>query len=470
MAVSEAGMALLQRLDDYAVGGREVTPAAESFNNLKTRRVGLGTVTSWTNYEAVHINPAYKSLNSAYDFLRLDGPLPGNFMDRVLVMDFDIYDKSGNLKALQEVTPDEILDRLLEGGFPLPYCYIQSGTAGNFHMMWVYKYPKPRVFVKGFLRKVYRSWGADPRFTNSTMRNPLYLEAHDPSSVHWWDEWATREPLLEEVSDLITEDDSKKPSGSTRTRVATPSEGGLFQPRLSQTQLEFRMRQARDGDGRWHLLRSWLLRRIMSAYDGVGIPPNDMMSLAEWGNQLFSQPMEDRRVRELAGYWTPARQEWYVARQVKAGESNPKAILEHKQAVLKYFEVYDLREELLHYLKIGLDNLPQDLRERDRQYQGRKLAPTKTPCYAYLAWMLRWEDRDEIDMDTGEVLNTTTAAAQVRSILSNGNRQEYSREEYLSFLEDFDLTNEEEVGMMKPPMLGTSNNQLASTKGLTYAC
>lgn len=73
-------------------------------------------------------------------------------------------------------------------------------------------------------------------------------------------------------------------------------------------------------------------------------------------------------------------------------------------------------------------------------------------------------------MDTGEVLKTTTAAAQVRSILSNGNRQEYSREEYLSFLEDFDLTNEEEVGMMKPPMLGTSNNQLASTKGLTYAC
>lgn len=472
MQVSESGLTMLRRLNDYSIGGQEVTPAVESYDNLKMPRVGLGTLSSWTSYEAVHINPAAKSLRAAYKSLRIEASPPKSFWDRVVLMDFDIYDKFGVLKAATSITPEEVLARLKEFGITMPYCCIRSGTQGNFHMMWVYKTPQPRTYANRFLKQVYTSWGADPRFTNSTMRNPIFLEARDSSAVHWWYEWVSEEPLLEDVRDLIPLGAPTAPPPERSSRGSgflVPSSRGRFRSRLSQHQLEIAMSRAEDGDGRWHLLKSWLVRRIMAECNGFPICNETIRSWVEEGNQLLKVPMVPRRLEELISYWTPARQEWYVARQVKAGESNAMAVITHKQAVLKYFQVYDLRQELLHYLKIGMDNLPEDLRERDRQYRGRKLAPNRVPCYAYLAWMLGWEDKNDIDLTTGEVITTVTAEAQVKSTLSNGARLGYSREEYLDILESVDLTNEEGLVTIESSTAGDTCDKISPRKGLLYA-
>ena len=87
MALSAEGSTLLKLLGDYAIGGVNVTPAAESYSNLHVSRVPLRTVDEWTNYEAVHINAAKRSMEAACLKLRINPPL--EYMDRVLLMDFD---------------------------------------------------------------------------------------------------------------------------------------------------------------------------------------------------------------------------------------------------------------------------------------------------------------------------------------------------------------------------------------------
>ena len=111
---------LLSLLDDYSVGGTKVTPGVPSYANLRQRRRALKTVEDWTSFEAIHINAAGASLRNAYKDLGWRHDPPTEFQDRVVLMDFDIYDKEGNPKGVV-ITPDEVLSRLQSEGFPLPY-------------------------------------------------------------------------------------------------------------------------------------------------------------------------------------------------------------------------------------------------------------------------------------------------------------------------------------------------------------
>lgn len=164
--------------------------------------------------------------------------------------------------------------------------------------------------------------------------------------------------------------------------------------------------------------------------------PKETLRAATEGNKLFEEPMDRRRVLELANYWTEKQQRGYILRQKLAGASNEQAQVNHQDALIRYFTAVDLRDDLIHYLTVGLDNLSPELQARDAQFEGTKLSPRGGPCYAYLAWMLGIEPKEEVDLITGEILKEVSPAAQVKNLLANGKRSGYSRSEYEDLVRD----------------------------------
>lgn len=428
---------LLSLLDDYSVGGTKVTPGVPSYANLRQRRRALKTVEDWTSFEAIHINAAGASLRNAYKDLGWRHDPPTEFQDRVVLMDFDIYDKEGNPKGAV-ITPDEVLHRLQSEGFPLPYCYTQSGTSGNFHMMWVFSSPQPRAGNMNLLKEVYSYWGADPAYTNSTMRNPIFSSVQPNHEVHWWSEWSDQPPTLDKVQDLYprtTVPVIKVPEGVLqrgRSKSTTaPSSKGKFRNRLSDKQLVQLMQEAEDQDGRWYMLRSWVARHMRKAVleSGEALSNRQVAELVEEGNQLLKEPLELHRVRSIVSYWSPSQQWEYVIRQRRAGEANThirsRALSSREAAATRYFEVLDFRDKVATYL--ANNNFPPHLSTLNETYTGTRSDRKGVPCYAFIAWLLEISPREIIDKDTGEVTREIPPATQVRSILTNGKKAGYTR-------------------------------------------
>lgn len=404
----------LEYLDDHAVGGSVLTPAVESYSQLNRKRVGLITVEDWKCMEAVHINPGPKSLLDAYESAHLDPDIRLN--DRVLVMDFDNYDSQGKLKSQVLVTLPDVLSRLRELSFTLPFCAIQSGTPGNFHLMWVYTEPYNRKYTQRIFRHVYEYWGADTKFNNSVMRNPLYLDTHFPGSVSWWDEWADSAPLLAHPLDLLPDDfDARQLSPTTGSRK---EHRGKYKPRMSEKSLVEAMTGAGAGDNRWKMLNSWIIRKIWDTTENLDrfLGRTEVRELAAEGNGLFAEPLPESAVRGIEKYWTRSQQMWYCRRQLAAGAKK----VEQGHARAKFIQVSRMKETLEAHLVSGIP-LPSELLPLDATYSGRKLAPKKSVCYPYLAHMLDFDDKEYIDVRTGEI-RTITAANQVKNILGDGKR------------------------------------------------
>ena len=442
MTLSLEARGLLTALDDYSVGGRSVTPAAPSYSNLKVKRVGIKTEDDWTLFEAVHINPARKSLRTACESLGVE--FDSSLMDdRVLLLDFDNYSKDGIIKVPEATSPHQLIHRLKSLGMPLPYCIMQSGTPGNFHALWVYKTPQDRNVNKYHLRLASLYWGSDPEYTNSTMRNPLYLEAHQRGRVTWWTSWASMEPLLGSAGDLVPrgfEAEVRKKSKTVKnsTNLWVPSNRGNFKDRLSDSQLEAVMREATDGSGRWHMIKSWIIRRINESIINNERPLNskEVWEALQQGNSLFAEPMDNRRLEEIKKYWSEARQKSYFDRQTIAGSSNYQAKENHEEALKRYFYVLDFKTDLEHHTKVAIGELTPELQALDRQYEGKRVAPRGGLCYDYIAWMLQVQPKLVVDPSTGEVLKEISPATQVKNILVNGKRYGYTREEYLELTND----------------------------------
>ena len=443
MTVSKYAQQMVEFLDDYAVGGKCVTPATESYQDLHHRRVALRSMDDWESMEAIHLNPAKKSLEAAYRSIHLSESLPGKFIDRAVVLDFDNYSKDGRLKVKRAVTPDSLLEQMRSMSVPLPFCYIESHTPGNFHFVWIYKFPKPRDGSMHYLRKVYSYWKADVKYTNSTMRNPVYMEQHHPGSVHWWHEWSEEPPLLNSLDQLLPIEfpeavSSKFNSTSTHS---IPSDKGRYNSGMSLSQLESQMRQARDGDGRWYLLKSWVSRKVTLKFQqsDSSFSIQEMWDVVNTGNEILLEPMDIRRVDIMARWWTSKRQGSYGRRQINAGLGNYAIMQKHKEAVIRYFDILEFKACLEAYREYSIE-LPEPYYSRDVQFSGRKRAP-RGFTHDYIAHMLGVEDSEDIDPSTGEVLIKVTRESKIASSLRNGSNLKYSHAEFVSFVVIDNLTD-----------------------------
>lgn len=418
----------LDVLNDYAVGGTMVSPGLATYHHKSRLRTALSTREDWANNEGVHINPSKDSRATALRGIGLKDD-EKYYEDRVVLLDFDIYNKDGSLKAENPQTPQEVMNRLVTGGFPLPYYWLESGTPGNFHMVWVLKVPALREDARPWVKEAYHYWGADTRYTNSTMRNPVYLSLHEPDKVHWWPEWSAERPLLEDVSQLLPSDYEVPLDTPHYQRPADYRPTYKYRTRMSLSQLEGSMRGAHDTEGRWHLLDSWVRRHIMKHHQTTGrtLHPKKVAEVVAQGNALFAEPLEARRIDSLLNYWSMAKQRWYISRQKAAGDNNEQAKYTHADAVVRYYEMVDFKEDLEKFLRGDNHNLGPTTVDRDQQFTGRKASTKGQACYAYVAWMMGLSDSETVNLKTGEVTEVT-GANQVKNLLANGKRAGYTRE------------------------------------------
>lgn len=441
---------MLHLLDDYSVGGTVVTPSVESYKNLRELRKPMTSQDDWIHREGVHFNPSSRSVESSHRYLGL--PRPKEYADRVVVMDFDVFSKEGELKG-DLITPEGVISKMKDKGVPLPYCYSYSGTPGNFHMMWILDEPTPRG-TTGFIRSVYNYWGADPNFKNSTMRNPIYRYFNPNSAgqtTHWWTEWADVLPTLATERDLVPQEalDAFSPAverdvkDSKKAKRVLSGEG-MFRHKMTEHSLEATMKKAKDADGRFYLLKSWMMRQIWK--HGGGLQFHEVLDLAKKGNSLFKEPMTFYRVLSIAKYWTLDKQQRHIYRQSRAGDTEHNRSL-HKKGLKHYYEVQDFKDMVN---STPIEEWPEDIRERDSQFQGVRRARGSL-TYDYLAWMFHYTDKEIIWKSTGEV-HIVSPANQMRNMLKHGAKKGYSREEYEqivieetsseSVLENDDLTHE----------------------------
>lgn len=491
--VSEMGRLFLKRLNDYAVGGDSITPAILSYSHMDDVRVALTSEGEWQGHEGVHLNPSGRSLKTA-SFGVGKAVLPGaTYYDRVFLMDFDIYRKDGSLKAIEETTPERVLERLRQEDAPLPFCYTYSGTPGNFHMFWIYTEPQPRHRDMTLPRAVYNYWGADPGFTNSVMRNPIYREAVPTPSgqgTHWWPEWSKTEPTLRHLSELYVRLTPSVPDYGYIGELEALYENQpgnwapvpqgyapTFQTRLSDAALVKLMRETQPGEGRWRILCRWVRRQVLKHFKIKNKPMTkaELRDKIDEGNSLFEDPVYFLRVREIEDYWTIPKQWAYVNRQRAAGAnggnsprtgSSPRSRKMHADSLMFYFEIQDLREVLEEYVEGGLDTegMTKDLLARDREFTGQRKARNGKLRLEYVAFMARVEPKETIDPHTGEVTGVVTPEAQLKNLLAHGSRMKYSREEYNEIVSG--LTTVDPSGKLA----GTKQEDLLSptTRGCTY--
>lgn len=505
--IPSEGLQFLHLIQDRVVGGTHTTPGIPEFSKIKTPRTALLTLDDWTSYEAVHINAARGSLQSAFKNSNLGTPVISTLWDRVLIMDFDIYQKDGTLRSPDEIpiTPESIITRLKVEGRPLPFCYAYSGTPGNFHMIWVYDTPQVRSSTMLDSRGITAYWGADPKFTNSTIRNPIYRALHPNSAgqgTHWWTEWSDSVPTLHNKLDLAPQGvwantsskvgNSNKQSKKLDKEPTHRSPRGRFKARLSYPALVQLMMGAKDGDGRWCMLRSWIIRHINEHIASTGrcLSYLQLQEIIQEGNDLFGESVSSYRKKALAAYWTPKQQWAYVNRQKAAGENNWRAQFTHRVAIKKYFEIIDMKELLTkHKEDPQAHPLSDDLAQRANLYPDRKYHGS-TPIASYVAWMIGYTG-EYIDELTGELTVGPSPYRYVRDRLGNGRRLGYTRREYEEILaleateasqgeEEIDTPAEAgsvEVQLTTPPLpsrLAESNTQLRATsppkKERLYAC
>lgn len=362
----------------------------------------------------------------------------------------------------------------------MPYCILETETKGNFHVMWVFRFCQSRNYVRKVLPALYAQWGCDERFTNSTMRNPLFLEKNKPERLHWWDEWVDEEPLLDEATQLLKENIDEKfylvPDRIPEEKL------GKFRYRMTLPQLEKAISEAVPGDNRWMMLRSWTTRFIMSNYNGTAITSRRLANNIRTINSKFKVPLESWRVNQLIRYWTPANQSNYVARQLSAGISNPNATPAHEEAVVKYFEVAGMRDRLNAFLRGEKGSLTAQEVSRVESYTGTAQAPNKRATHALIAYMLNVQPTEKINKKTGEV-TVISPDRQIRSTLSNGKNLKYTKKEYNEIIarseEVFDAEESEEIideltGEVLPSTLDIIKSILDSgkstRKGSSYVC
>lgn len=456
--IPKEGYEFLDILQDHAVGGKFLTPGIMSYSNMNVKRTALLTPADWAKYEGVHVNAAKSSLTAAYKDAGWSlKTLPRTLYDRVLVLDFDIYNKDGSLSEGQEpITPKSVIERLKSEGRPLPFCYTYSETKGNFHMIWVYDKPQIRAKDNQIAKGIAAYWGADTMFTNSIMRNPIYRTLHlntHNQGTHWYTEWTDTSPRLQKKEDVapVWEKVAEKgllakPLQLNKEIKKTLRRGckyGKFQFRLSDAALHAIMATAKDGDGRWYMLRSFITRKIMQVWREAArvLTASEIRAVVDEGNSMFAEPMCNRRKASLAVYWTTKQQYAYVNRQKAAGD-NWYTRMRHRQGVVFYFQVIDMKKHLADHLADPIAHpLTDEQQELSDRFTGRKYHG-KVPILSYIAWMLQVEPTYKTDPGTGEMTVAVTPTARVKSIIGNAYSQKWDREEYERILTE-EAENEE---------------------------
>lgn len=450
--IPKEGYEFLDVLQDHAVGGAFLTPGIVSYSTMNVKRTALLTPADWVKYEGVHINAARASLTAAYKDAGWSlKSLPPTLYDRVLVLDFDIYNKDGSLSEGQEhITPKGVIERLKREGRPLPFCYTYSETKGNFHMIWVYDKPQVRAKDNQIAKGIAAYWGADTMFTNSIMRNPIYRALHPNThrqGTHWYTEWADSAPRLQKKEDVAPVWEKVAEQGMFEKPLQLNKEVkkilqrgrkyGRFQFRLSDAALHDLMAVAKDGDGRWYMLRSFLTRKIMGVWKEAArvLTASEVRAVVDEGNSMFAEPMSNRRKAALAVYWTTKQQYAYVNRQRVAGD-NWYTRMRHRQGIVFYFQVIDMKKHLADHLADPITYpLTAEQQELSDRFTGRKYHG-KVPILAYIAWMLQVEPLYNTDPVSGEMTVSVTPTARVKSIIGNAYSRQWDRAEYEQIIKE----------------------------------
>ena len=396
-------------------------------------RQGLRTKQDWSELQGVHLNPGPKTLQSTkmhYDKKQL-------LLDRVMYLDFDIYAKDGSVNPKmgdREVqTPGSVLSYLEDHDLPLPFFWLESNTKGNFHMAWVYSEPISREESYPFRKAVELALGADTRFTNSTMRNPI-ATANTGKEVHWYNEWTDSAPTLDHPKFLIPSlTELGEDAAEDTKRPTSRSQYSFIKSKMSKNYLLKVMSKATDGDGRWEMLRT-IFKKILWKYaeehDGF-FSPEQVLQILNSLNSFFLTPISEGRIEAMASYWTLNQQKRYWYRQSQASTS-PVFTPRKDQAVLKYFKIKKMDAILRHIFQTGED-LPSSLRTLDSSFTGERYGKRGAPTNEYLAHMTAIKSTERITSE-GEVV-VTSPANVVRASLANGNRKQYTEEDLRQALE-----------------------------------
>lgn len=411
----------LELTNDHVVGGRFITPVFDDYSVKTSKRRAAFTLQDWASADAIHLNSSSKLSQT----IKAPTSKPVN---RVVMLDFDIYGKPNSPDPKDAPTPQGVINNLKVAGAPLPQCWMPSGTPGNFHMFWVYRTPVPRS-MHG-LREAARSHGADERYTNSTMRNPIKATLDPDRECHWWTEWTDESPLLDDISQIVLGEDIKEPSTPSESKVRKGSKStyGRFTFNLTSRKLQELMRTSSDGDGRWFMLRSYFTQKLWEVHtrEGRTLTTQEVETTLKQGNKLFREPMETRRAMEAKKYWTPSRQRAYVRRQTRAWQNNLHAKQAHEEAVEKFRQAMNYRDYLVRVSQ-GEEVMTAEEQELDAQFKGRRISNYGVPTFRWQAWMMQMEESETVNPTTGEV-STVPPDIVLKNLISNGKKRGYSLE------------------------------------------
>lgn len=433
----------LSDIGDYAVGGDVVTPVLMQDGNWTGKRVGLKTLEEWTLKEFVHLCPGPSVERSVMEGLGLeyDDDTP---RWRTFVLDFDVYGKDGEAKG-PAFTADEVIESMREAGVPLPYACVPSGTPGNFHLVFVFR--DAQTAVPGSRRNAcVNMWGSDPGFTYGLSRNPVYYSYHPASGgrrTRWWIEWSAEAPYIDSVDDLIP--DGQTPSTKLKKSHVSYSgdRGGTWdrwRPHMTLLQLTENIKGAKDGDGRWKMLRSMLTRTIYAYTRDTGeyLTRTQRFEVLQAYNALLEEELPYSGLVNLADYYNKKQMRKLVHRMSKAGQcrSNVRA---KTASVIRYFKLAHMREQVTAMCLGKIPWLTSEMEERFHSFERYKPLNQGRATARFLAHVL----------DSDYKL--------VRMHLNNGKSRGYTLAEYKAAIAqypqyDIQLTNLSQLANMEEEM------------------
>lgn len=349
-----------------------------SSNDFNSSRFVVRSLEDWDYYPKAHLNPTPHLIRNTDDkgFYNLG-------KNRVLILDFDIYDSSGEVNGKfkgETFTPDELILALQDQDCPLPAWYVNSKTTGNFHMAWVLSTLQDRDSSKPIIKKIAQALGSDTQFTNSVSYNPLCQEADS----HFWVEWCTSLPLLESYMDLLEFD---SPFGGIYKSADSPRRAGLKQllAKKSREAILKILPDLEDGMHRMFHINALVKRDIYRRYRGFvsmqeptpTIPIEDLTAMVYHYGSLCKDPVQDARLDNLVEYWNPVVQGYYAKKKYDSVLSvwkKRKLFLELiSPSLTRTYVLYSYREAITNFLLTGdVGILSDEMIERIESYDKRK--------------------------------------------------------------------------------------------------
>ena len=413
-------MQFLHALHDYSVTeAPHYTLGLPSYAAKMDNRFVISCTKDFRYAEGVHFNPT-EDLFRKYR----SGQIPGEFKDRVLVLDIDIYAKESKdgyhpLKSgiTSGCTMVEFALCFVQAGVTPPACVVESNTPGNFQAIWALETPADRSEMCKIRSSIAEVVGSDKGFSNSVSINPLSMRYM--GGAIWWTEYCreTSIPLLRDAASLasVITPLSPQPTAPTievierdpnilPTRTFIPGDGCK---NLTLSQARTRLSTLCDGMLRKKSIRSIIWRegyQYWAEHGYVGVLPESYIaSRIKKYNAVLAQPLSPAEIDSLATVTFQLQERNYLswrnhALKGFASEAATAYRAERRRtALLNAAPIYGTYLEIQKYLHHQSNNLPSVMRRRVDKFPARKLY-RNLPVSTLVSFVLGIDLQDQVSL------------------------------------------------------------------------